>query len=337
MRLTDGQTTFAPVALAGMGACYAFDDLAPGVYALEIDDSEFTPWHETGLVPGSVVRAELGGRGSVLLEVLDGETLAPVELFAAHVTTHRPGTLASRFTAHTGDAPLANGRLTGLFAGDYTIEVVAGDLVAGERVGSADVAALAAGETRVLRVLLDRPCTLAGSVRAASGEPHAGLELLLLRPAELEDSDASPVARSNTIVMPPERHRHEAGATTTDGAGAFELIAPRPGTYLLAAVSRGDITPLTQAFALARGEQRTGFELALDAPASLALTVHAPEGHSIERMRLLLAPETTSGGGELAFPRELGPDGLVELDGLRPGSCVLAVRARLQHHDLERS
>jgi hypothetical protein len=59
----------APVKVAGAMRRFAFDDLAPGEYTVEIDDPQFQSFVQAHVRPGTFVRASLQGSASIALRV----------------------------------------------------------------------------------------------------------------------------------------------------------------------------------------------------------------------------------------------------------------------------
>lgn len=327
MRLLGAGAPRNAVKIAGSSASYAFDDLDPGTYSLDIDDPRFHTWNGGTVSTGTAVRAALTGSSSLALDVVDAATQAPVELYSVRLDARHSNSFPNQFDLHSGATPLAGGLLADLVAGEYTLIVTAG-----ARSGQIDFE-LAAGETRALHVELHDPTTLSGHVRDATGAPCAELELLLLRPAAAGDSDESPILRANSMTSNDENFRKELAHATTGADGAFQLSAPREGSYYVAAVRAGEVLVLGPLQTLALGESRTGLELVLAQPGSLAGVVHAPAGRSTLGMRVLVAGAGLAQGPQPELTLDAG--GAFEVGNLRPGSyhAYLLLPETIQHTD----
>jgi hypothetical protein len=238
-----------------------FAALAPGAYALAIDDPRFLPWRQDGVEPGSVVRAELTGSSALVLHVVARTTGEPIERFAVAASYRRADGRADELVLHDGAAPLPGGRLDGLVAGDYALVVRAPEL--GAR--TVEIAGLAAGETRVLALELGPGAWAAGRVLCSDGAPAAGTLVSLLAPAALDDSPASPVLRQGSWLVGPSagRFRRELDARRADARGAFRFALDGPGTYAVAVLTDKPSEPVSLSFSAGEDQGAEGLELVL--------------------------------------------------------------------------
>jgi len=126
------------------------------------------------------------------------------------------------------------GRVRGMFAGDYTVRVTAGD-----RLGAAEVDGLLPGETRALTVRLGESCTLKGRVAHRDGAPVAGIEVWLLSPAEENDSAESPILQSGGRANDEVRWRKQIDTVVSDASGRFRFAIAKEGRYVAHATRNG--------------------------------------------------------------------------------------------------
>jgi RNA polymerase sigma-70 factor (ECF subfamily) len=316
----------AKVAEHSSASLLVFDALEPGDYTVVIDDERFESWSQSGLAPGSKVRAELTGSAALVLDVVDAATSEPVELYAVRVNTG-PNVWPNEFVVWNGVTPLLRGRLTGLVPGDLGLTVTAG-----ERTTEMEVEALAPGETRVVRVELQPPCSIAGRVRDPLGNQLAGIALFLVKPAQEDDSPGSPLLRAGHMGSPIESFRREVKATRSDAGGGFRFTLPSAGTYFVYADMDGAALQLGEPFTLGPGEDRDGLERVVALPGKLSGRVVAPGERPLERMRVLVAAAAESATWD---PREVGlvADGRFELDlPAGPVRLYLIGPRTIQHH-----
>jgi len=308
----------------GSASTYSFEDLPPGTYTLEHLDPRYEPWQKQGVAPGTAVWAELVGSSALALDVR-GPDGAALEHYAVRVAFRNVNFWPREFQVHDGQTTLAGGLVRGMFAGDYTVTVLAEGL--GSR--TAEVAGLTPGETRGLVLMFDAQarCVLAGRVLRSDGTPVPGVEVLLLETAQVDDSAASPVLRKNSMVSDPEVWRHELAATVSDAAGAFRFELPHPGGYALQS-SDGPLTCSSAGFDVAAGATVEGVELVLPRGGSVHGHMSAPAGAACPGLRAWACPVGATTGPipfdpDFASAVALGPGGAYELASLPPGTMRL--------------
>ncbi|HEX6881810.1 MAG TPA: sigma-70 family RNA polymerase sigma factor [Planctomycetota bacterium] len=305
----------------GSASTYSFEDLPPGTYTLEHVDPRYQSWQKAGVTPGTAVWADLVGSSALALDVR-GPDGAALERYAVRVAFRNVNFYPREFQVHDGQTALAGGLVRGMFAGDYTITVLADGL--GSR--TAEVAGLAPGETRGLVLAFDAQsrCELAGRVVRSDGTPVAGVEVLLLQRAQVDDSATSPVLRKNSMTSNPETWRHELAAVESDASGAFRFELPRPGGYAVQ-VSQGSLTRSSAALEVAAGAVVEGLELVLPRGGSVHGHMAAPAGASCPGLRAWACP-VGAASGPLPFDPDLdtavalGPDGAYALGSLPQGT-----------------
>src|SRR6185503_2262819 len=150
-----------------------------------------------------------------------------------------------------------------------------------------EVDGLASGETRAVRLELGAQLFVSGRVVHPDGSSVARAALLLLTPAERDDSDASPILDPNMRMDDVSLWRKEIASVESDTTGAFRMDATGPGPFLVRARSDG-----SQAFSpqFTLQSSRTDLELTLPIPGSVRGRVHAPGDASFEGLALWIAP-----------------------------------------------
>jgi hypothetical protein len=234
----------------GSFGSHVFDDLPEGVYTALIDDPRYLPWTSANLRPGRSVNAKLEGSSALALRVLD-EQGQPLEDFELRVEFRNVDFSPREFVVGHED-----GRVRGMFAGDYTVRVAAG-----ERLGAIDVDGLLPGETRTLTVRLGESCTLSGRVVHRDGTPVAGVEVSLLQPAEVDDSALSPILPSGSRSSVDERIRKQVDSVASDASGCFRFAIARAGKYVAHATQNG--SSVSSEVLQLSGAGREGLELVL--------------------------------------------------------------------------
>jgi len=327
VRLTGpaGETRTA-TKIPGSTQSFSFEDLPPGSYVLDIDDPRYLPWSQAGLAPGQSVEASLHGNAALRLSVLDAAG-QPVALYAVRITFRNQGLSPTEYEVHDGTSALPDGLVAGLFPGDYTVTARLPD---GTSV-RCEVDALQRDETRAVRLELGGRLFVSGHVRHGPEDAVAGAEVLLLKPAEPDDSDASPILPEGVRGSLPG-YRLQLAHTIADADGAFRFDLAQPGTFLLCARSGGSrVFSAPLVLETARADQ----ELVLPLPGAVRGRVLLPPGANLEGIGLWIAPASVWG------PRVLGPagmgrvyvardsldhavatleaDGTFELDNLPPG------------------
>lgn len=268
--------------IEGSSQSYSFDELAPGTYALEIDDPRYVPWSKSGVTPGQEVNAHLVGNAALRLSVIDAAG-QPAERYAVRVTFRNVDFWPREFEVHDGESALAGGLVRGMFPGDYTVAIRCADGTTARD----EVDGLQSNETRTMRLELERQLFAAGRVVHNGGEGVADAEVLLLSPAVRGDSDASPILGPNSGTNDEGPYRKQLAAATTDADGAFHLDVPGPGPFLLRASASGALT-FSPHFTL--DSSRADFELALPRPGSVRGRVRASAGSSFAGLGVWVAP-----------------------------------------------
>ncbi len=321
--------------IAGSSQSFSFDELEPGKYTIEIDDPRYEPWSSQGVEPGTEVSARLTGSSALLLHVLDAEN-QPSERFELRVTFRNVNFWPREFEVHDGSDGLRDRLFAGLFPGDYTLEARCED----GRSGFVEVDSLAAGETRPVTIRLASTASVSGRVLHPDGQPVAGVEILLLVPAEEGDSDASPVLRSNASSSDETRSRRELDAAATDDAGRFRFALPAPGRYLVMAVASGGRRVSSPILEVQSGEELVNDDIVLARGGLVRGRIRVPEGASCAGLRVEVRPASRDlvdlflGGPEAV---ELGPDGAFEIGPLRAGTATVSLllpEVRLVHDQL---
>jgi RNA polymerase sigma factor (sigma-70 family) len=211
---------------------FVFDDVGPGQHRVEVDDPRLAAWSQDRLSAGAFVQGDLCGSAALEFRVTlpSGE---PVPAFS--VDARSVGVLysSSRFLAATEAEPLPGGVLAGLVPGDYVFTLEAAGVSA-----TAKVTGLAAGETRVVPVILDAARLVRGRVVHSNGEPAAGQLVRLVTPALIDDSPESPLLDGDAMMVgDTSSARHQVSRTVTDANGWFTL-APGAGTEHIVVVGR---------------------------------------------------------------------------------------------------
>ncbi|MCB9916090.1 MAG: carboxypeptidase regulatory-like domain-containing protein [Planctomycetes bacterium] len=302
---------------------FDLDDLAPGAYALEIEDPRFEPLTLEGLAPGSVATARLVGCAAVRLQVQDAATGAPLSSFRL---TTRARTIDAAFLDEApltllelGDAPPADGRFGDLLPQKQALVIEA----PGYARTTIELAELTCGAEPELVARLERAARLSGRfVRALDGSPVADARVRLVFTGERHSLETSQLY----LIGPDGRLHFDASAETrTDADGRFALDELGPGTYELRgeAGAYGDATlgPLV----LQAGDERDDLELVVRGLAGWRGRLLVPEGVDYAGLRLAVAP--ASGARGRTLDRERGawlvPDAEGHFEGvdLPHGPC----------------
>ncbi|MEQ1893133.1 MAG: carboxypeptidase-like regulatory domain-containing protein [Planctomycetota bacterium] len=296
-----------------------FDDLPSGLYQLEIDDPWFKPWSQAGIAPGTEVNAQLEPCATVLLTAR-GPSGAVLPAEEVSVALLRPGGMPREIPLQEEDQRF-DGRLA-LFPGDHALRVRSGTLE-----GELGVTGLGFDETRALEVALAEAPHLAGRLVDRDGTPIPDHEVLLLEPAAVDDSEASPVLPMNASSGDPERWRRQVGIALTAEDGSFRLPLRTVGTYLVQARRSAGVSVTSAPLTLAPGESRGDLELVLASGATVRGRVHGPPGISLAGMNLWIAPRGLQGRFDtfLKTPTVLSDDGTFALEGLPAGELGMLI------------
>lgn len=286
------------------------------------------PWSQAGATPGSILRAELEGNSTFVLDVRD-EHGQELPLYAVDVTLRRldsgPVTFwPNRMRMHAGEIALSGGRLSGMIAGDYSIAVSVESL--GTR--ALEVDGLLPDETRALSFVFGPPLALSGRVLRPDGRPVAGCPVVLLKPAAEDDSPASPILLRDFFYhgeFDPEmaEYRREEAKTTSDAEGRFRFEIEAGNSYALCAFLPQNrmLATATASLSVDAEEPADDLELVLPATGRLRGRIRTPVEGIVPGLRVwavqddavsLFSPVKTA-----AF--ELAADGSYELGALACG------------------
>ena len=235
---------------------------------------------------GTQVTAALEGNAAVVLSVTEAQTGLPVMPDEVRAISSD-----GSFVADIGPG----GRIAGLFAGSWTLEVRAG-----ERIGRVEVVELALGETRAVAVEVEARVRVAGSAHFADGSPASDLVASLLEPAQEGDASASPILHlADSRARDTSSLRIEVTWTPIGDDGGFELVAPHAGTYLVGLAGLDGSQFFSGRLSLAAGTNPIALEV--PCPGSLVGQVEVPPGGSTLGLRLWVCPEgrTLMGSGYL--------------------------------------
>ncbi len=265
----------------GSSQSFSFDDLEPGTYALAIDDPRFLPWSTTAVLPGEEVDARLEGSSALVLNVVDEHGNAITDYSVRVQFRH------ASFKPDEFEVQPVLGVLDGMFPGDYTLRVRAGELL-----GAAEVDGLSVMETRALTVRVGPGACLSGRVIRPDGSPVADLEVLLLKPAEVDDSETSPILTKNMSTGDESRFRKVLDSIATDELGRFCFVLALEGPYVMHAEADGSevssgVHELTSA-----GKQ--GLQLVLPRGGWVRGTLRGSSGEPCSGFRVGIEPESAS-------------------------------------------
>ncbi|MBL8896261.1 MAG: hypothetical protein JNM84_01475 [Planctomycetes bacterium] len=227
-----------------------FVDLEPGFYRLEIEDPRFERWSLDRVEPSPrVVEPELRGSSTLEFLVIDGSTRAPIEKYALELVMHgHPMPDGKSYSSRTDgnddlekarkQKPRPEGRtvLNGVCPGEFRFVLQA----EGYRAQILELKNVAPSETRSEIVELHRGVAITGLVRRqGSAEPAPGVEVLLFRPALIDDGPDSLLLRANWRTGNEDSTRREVASVKTALDGSFRLEGVPPGRWVAIAVSLG--------------------------------------------------------------------------------------------------
>ncbi|HVS12025.1 MAG TPA: carboxypeptidase-like regulatory domain-containing protein [Planctomycetota bacterium] len=309
----------SPNQIAGSSQSYAFNDLEPGTYSVEIDDPRFEPWSQHGVQPGTRLDARLRGSAGVQLSVVDastGEGLLRYDLrLRFDGSNWRPNEF--QLLAPTVEPP-ADGIFTGLPATEGTLVVAA----EGYTTLELPLGELAPGESRLLVARMERGAVLRGRVVLEDGStPVAAAEVRLMRQGEAV-SLVRAVWTSDGDVKPI--------SAQSDGEGRFEFPNVQPGIWALHGIVNHWLVATLEPLELSEGEERQ-VVITLPLAGTLRGKLIGPAGSSCQALKLLLRPQATAviedpfddEGIELT----LRADGHFESGPLPAGKVLLVLRA----------
>ncbi len=275
--------------IAGSSQSWSFENLEPGAYDIEIRDPLFEPWRQNGVRTGTSVDAHLVGNAAVKLAVRDAEgnaidnyrlrlrypgasfmpnefevraagEPAPVDgvyrglMPTARTDSKRPASDSSNLDAANLDLEkLDLAELETAFekrarqgSGIFELLVVA----PGFGAGSAEIAALAPGETREVTVVLQPQTQVRGRVAGVDPMEVDGVSVVLAD-ASLGVEGALEYVEGVWSTGAPDGLRVE---THTDSAGGFSFDELSAGPYVVVARFNHDFHAVHGPFDVGVGE-----------------------------------------------------------------------------------
>ncbi|MBI5365177.1 MAG: sigma-70 family RNA polymerase sigma factor, partial [Planctomycetes bacterium] len=328
-----GMEPCSPVVTEGTGSEFAWEGLADGEYALEIDDPRFERFVRPGVRPGERVRAEL--RGSAALELaltaqgkriercklsveIDGRTTIYGKDFKTGTWVKREVELQrGPYPLVDGAAPFpTDGLVRGLVPGACVLHLDA----PGFPPRRVEVAALRAGETRALAIEFapdgaSKEQALAGVVLGSDGTtPLADVVVTATRGAIAGREGAERGLR--TAHVPGRGEVRVPGIdfeTRTDGAGRFRFERVLEGEWTVdVAWSPWLESERTVTLGVSAS---TPLELVQPPSGFLVGTLTAPVGVKATEIDLQLVPRVATQRGDVGGLFRGVPDGAVKADG----------------------
>lgn len=304
--------------IQGSSQSYAFDEMSPGSYTIEIDDPRFQPWSRSGVKPGVSVDAMLKGNAGVQLEVVDGRSGEPIEEYVLDVrlddSNSRPNVFRIR---EAGKEAPAAGLYDGLVPVPQTLLIEAEGFAAAER----PVPELQPFETRALRIELFPGVRLGGVVYEADRRtPVPGARVWLVPPGG--EPRTGSFGESETFQR----------ETRTDDTGRFELAEVPAGTYSLLADANAWLVGRIEELEVVTAEDRSDLVVVLPPSASLRGRLIAPAGESFQDLRLTASPSAEPAFDDFSvlyrrgFSLALDGAGQFTTGPLPPGELVLSLR-----------
>ena len=304
--------------IEGSSQSYAFDDLPPGRYSVEIEDPRYEPWFQHGVEPGTRVNARLRGAAGVQIEVLDSESDAVIPRYDLRLQFDNSRSFPNEFQLL---APTKEPPTDGIFAGLPATEITLVLAAEGYSKLELPLGQLVAGESRRIVARLLRGATLRGRVVLQDGRtpvPNAQVRVTASGgPAEM-------VSQWLTFGQAP------AVWTTSDATGGFELSGLSPGRLAVHGTANLWLSTTLDPVELGAAEVRE-VVLALPASGRLRGRLLLPQGASCEGMTLRMEPTTAPALAMRFMDRfislELQPDGSFEAASLPLGEAQLSLHA----------
>ncbi len=284
---------------------FAFPDLDPGAYSIEIDDEKFLPSRRDGVGPGQEVVAVLKGSAAVELAVRDGASGNPLARY--QVDLRFTGTDSNSRSIHIQEEdvePPPGGVFEGLIPRPCSLFVQA------RGYGRTELALpdLRPNERRVLVVDLEKATSIVGRVRWADGRPATGVSV------ELHKGTLSAKDLGDDFFRWQLRHDgKEPARCTTDTSGGFLFERAGRGEWTLWASANSATCEI--AYLEISDEPPMPLELTLPALGSLRGRVLAPEDVDLSGMEVVAVPaESFERCGREILDCDLEREVLAELD-----------------------
>ena len=305
----DGQRLH-PHAVLGATSLYRFESVGEGPFRIEVTDPRFEVWTIDNVSQGSNHRVKLMGSAAIRLDVrdVDGHSVQPDSVVA---DLFKLSSMPRRFQVAGPESWPTDGVIHGVPPGDYRFEVRSG-----EQISEVVAENVLPGETRVLVVGLRPERFIEGQVVSASGQPIENALIRLVRPAESNDSEESPVLTLSSSSTHPQRCRREVVRTTSNQEGLFQVSAQGTGDFVvLAGPVQG---PCVEELVLVEdGGTFEALTLVLNSGGSMTGRVLLPESMKAFRWMVI---EWRPGGVRSNQRAKLGADGEFVLSGIRPGT-----------------
>ncbi|MBL8857441.1 MAG: carboxypeptidase regulatory-like domain-containing protein [Planctomycetes bacterium] len=306
----------------GSSQSFAFEDVPPGQYRVEIRDPRFEPWSKDGVEPGTAVSAKLKGSAALVLQVVDDVTNAPIPRYALDIRYENTRSSPNAFRVLDAKVePPADG----FFAGIVPAEATAIVRVEGYSSCEVPLDVLAPNEQRAITARLVRATKLLG--RVVSGPErtpieHAKVALTPVRPR----SDPRVTWRND---MDPD-----AKNTESDASGRFSIDNLSVGEFTVRA-SLNTLFSVEETVTIAQSTTPPEIELQLPARAWLVGRLIAPEGAPLAAMKVSAAPVLDPkanpnarrfmlfGKDDVSSP--IAADGSFRVGPIPPGEAIVSV------------
>ena len=210
-----------------------------GPFTVIIDDPNFERFERKNVSRGETVRVRLTGTARLKLDVRDPND-KPVHRFELILTTS--GGMNSPAQLLSGKSELEDGIVPGIVPGAYEMMVRTA-----EGVARLELPEIKAKELREVTVRLDPIVRVRGQVLYPDGEPAVGAEVLLIQPAQQDDSANTRILMGRSS-RPTPRFRTLAGRNDVAADGTYSVDAPSVGQYLLIAYERGKTRVVSEIF-----------------------------------------------------------------------------------------
>ncbi len=314
------------VAANSRGTRFEVLDAMPAPISVTLSDPRFETWAAEIANPGKAKFVSLVGNASLELDVRDTQG-NPVERYSvAFADVLRPGEFSSyENPVHDGKVALPGGLVEHVVPRSQRL-IVRGE--AGESVTTLND--LLPGERRVVTITLAPNARMTGTVNYAGGEPAMGVEVYLVRPALVDDSDVSTIMLGGGAGFGGEEWRMSVAQTLSDQEGRFEVELPDAGSYYVMANRPNRTWVLSDL----RTPENQGEPVALVLPtgATLEGVIDLPEHLPKSGWAVFLgvADPRMAGGSRWRAP-ELDVDGKFHVEGLPAGETQVAITQEKVH------